>query len=180
MFKQKNLFSIVLFVCSLAVTNAVTFEDYPLGCYSIMWNSSNNPYTDAERDSIMAIISRMGYNIAQVENREDESLTGMLNRLSTYHLKAIIEDKDYPTGGAQITEYNKYNTNALTTSSYLKFEAEYSGGNDIDGGTMDFNWYCSHDEYNGDMPRVGYWDNDGPIESWICLSWRYKSRLCLH
>ena len=175
MFKLKNLISIVLFVCSLAVTNAVTFDEYPLGCYTMMKCGSGNNPCFADRDSILAIIRRMGYNLVQIENVDgDQTLSSMLVKLDSLRLSAIIDDKYYPWPDCPVPNehYNPYSTSPLSTSSRLKLEAEYSGENDIDGGTNDSKWYCSHTEHSGNMPRVGLSTSDvevtPSIPVWKC------------
>lgn len=90
--------------------------------------------------------------------------------LSNNDLYAIVSDLYYPyhwISGSDVN-YNRYNTNALTTSSYLKLEAEYSGNSDIDGGSKDINWYCSHAEHVGNMPRVGADFPDNTQRTWKC------------
>ena len=171
MYRLKYIFLIVFFVAFSSVINSITFEEYPLGCYSMMKCSSyNNPYF-ADRDSILAIISRMGYNLVQIDNVDgDSALSGMLSKLSNKQLAAVINDQYYPWPDCPVPNehYNPFSTSPLTTSSYLKFEAEYSGGNDIDGGTKDANWYCSKAEHGGNMPRVGSDFPDDTQRTWKC------------
>jgi hypothetical protein len=53
-----------------------------MGCYSMMKGGSYNNPLSADRDSILAIISRMGYNLVEVCNVDgDETLSGMLSDL---------------------------------------------------------------------------------------------------
>lgn len=94
MYRFKYLFLVGIFVAFSSVINSITFEEYPLGCYSMMKCSSyNNPYF-ADRDSILAIISRMGYNIVQIDNVDgDSALNGMLSKLYNKQLSAIINDQ---------------------------------------------------------------------------------------
>lgn len=175
MYRLKYLFLVVIFAAFSTITNSITFEEYPMGCYSMMkCGSYNNPYF-ADRDSMLAIISRMGYNIVQIENIDgDHTLSEMLSKLYNKQLSAIIDDKYYPWPDTPVpnVNYNAYSTSPLTTSSYLKFEAEYSGGNDIDGGTNDANWYCSKAEHGGNMPRVGLMISDSEVNPnipiWKC------------
>lgn len=171
MYKLKYLCLVVALVALSSVVNSITFEDYPIGCYSMMkCGPYKNPYF-AYRDSILAIIGRMGYNLVQIENVDgDYNLTDMLNKLNNKQLSAIVEDKYYPWPDWSVPNehYNQYSTSALTTCSYLKFEAEYSGESDVDGGTIDANWYCSHYEPSSNMPRVGADFPDNMQRIWKC------------
>lgn len=177
MFKFKTVFFVTLFSSIIALATAATYEEFPLGCYSYLSNSISDHYTVAERAQILALIKDMGYNIAIVENRDsDNNLRPLLEMMYEDNgLYAILSDLHYPYPypiDIPAENFNLYSTSALTTSSYLKLEAEYSGANDIDGGTIDANWYCSHDEHNGHMPRVGSMISDTEenpnIPIWKC------------
>ncbi|MCB5271317.1 MAG: hypothetical protein LHW56_05685 [Candidatus Cloacimonetes bacterium] len=173
MFNTQMKFGLcVVFALFLSLIGAESFDQYPMGCYTYMSNRNwGNNYTEAERAQILALISDMGYNVAQIDNRDGDGTFGdMLTMLSNNDLYAIVSDLYYPyhwISGSDVN-YNRYNTNALTTSSYLKLEAEYSGNSDIDGGSKDINWYCSHAEHVGNMPRVGADFPDNTQRTWKC------------
>jgi len=82
MYRFKYLFLVVIFAAFSSVINSITFEEYQMGCYSMMKGGSYNNPLLADRDSILAIISRMGYNLVEVCNVDgDETLSGMLSDL---------------------------------------------------------------------------------------------------
>jgi hypothetical protein len=167
------VFVMVFLAFMLSTLYAVSFESYPIGCFSYIWNNDwRNPYTPAERAQILTMIKDMGYNIVQVDNRDnDNALSGLLTMLHNNDLYAIMEDIYYPTSTIPDVNYNRYSATAPTTSSYLKFEAEYTSGSDVDGGGNDVNWYCSHAEHSGHMPRVGYPIDESTLPSgkaWKC------------
>ncbi|MDD2227797.1 MAG: hypothetical protein PHY48_00110 [Candidatus Cloacimonetes bacterium] len=61
------------FAIFLSLLGAVSFEEYPLGCYTLMSNrESGNAYTEIERAQILELISGMGYNVAQIDNRDGD------------------------------------------------------------------------------------------------------------
>ncbi|MDD2331668.1 MAG: hypothetical protein PHI68_03335, partial [Candidatus Cloacimonetes bacterium] len=150
----------LMLICALLFTSAyaVSYEHYPLGVYSYLCDQY---YDEDEIEQSISLIKDMGYNIVQITNQNSNNPLGnILAMLQSDNLHAIVADLDYPVSNP--TNYNNYNTTALTTSSYLKFEAEFSGSDDIDFGNEDMNWYCSHDEsYETEeeqttIPRVGF------------------------
>ncbi|MCB5252018.1 MAG: hypothetical protein LHW58_02940, partial [Candidatus Cloacimonetes bacterium] len=175
MSNRKLKFGIYLvFSMLLSLIGAESFDQYPMGCYSYLSNDikPDNPFTHAERAEILSLLSGMGYNIALINNKDgDDTLADMLSMMKDNGLYAIISDLYHPYQGSPDDHYNRYNTNALTTSSYLRLEAEYSGSSDIDGGSKDSKWYCSHEEPGSNMARQGYVEPDPMYlveNSWKC------------
>ena len=173
------MFVLIFLTFMLSTVYAVSFDSYPIGCFSYIKNYGAG-YTDSEKDQIFSMINDMGYNIVAVENMYgvygDRDLSGFFTMINNHNLYAILEDLYYPNPNPNPTSFipevnfNNYSATALTTSSYLKFEAEYTSGSDVDGGGNDVNWYCSHDEHSGHMPRVGSVINESfpPRSVWKC------------
>lgn len=170
--KNAKLLFALIFVMILTSLWAVSYEEYPIGCYSYLPNTNHSdvdPYSEADKSTLCSMMSNMGYNFINIESHIDTGLGDFLTTIRNNGLKAIVDDRYYypfPFGDQpHISEnYNHYSINALASSSYIRFEAEFA--DDETFGVDDKNWYHSGDEHDGHMPRVGAREHNTINDSW--------------
>lgn len=141
---------LILLICSPAIAYKHSAK-FMLGSYSYM--RSTFSYTANYKDEIARYLRTLGYNSTLVETVTNErGLTAILNELDAAGIDAVIWDRSWSIDPGNPMHYS---VGPLSTSNYLKLEAEYSGPQGVksaDRNNSKF-WYASHNEAS--LPRVG-------------------------
>ena len=145
---------LLLILCLILATLAFAQKysgDFPMGTYSYIANVF--AWHKEYRDELCRQMQALGYNTAMVQtDTKDTDLVGLYEDLDKYGLDAVLLDRSWSTDRSSMLSYGMQ---ALTTSNYDKFEAEYSGERSVrDGDTNDSAiWYSSvSDKY---IKRIG-------------------------
>ncbi len=124
---------------------------FVLGTYSNL--KSTLPYMARYKEDLTRYMRSLGYNSVFVETDSNErDLAGMLNLLDSNQIDAVIWDRSWSRDPENPMHYS---TGPLSTSIYFKFEAEFSGSEDLKARDLNDSryWYAAHDESS--LPRVG-------------------------
>jgi len=126
-------------------------DGFALGVYSSLSNSTQE--SRIIRESLCRKMQTLGYNATMMNtNNNDPDLVSLLGEMDRYGLDAVLNDFSF--GKPQKNEF-RFSTHRLSISNYLRFEAEFSGEDDVkpgDGLDNQF-WYAIRSEKN--MSRVG-------------------------
>ncbi|PKN72447.1 MAG: hypothetical protein CVU50_07710 [Candidatus Cloacimonetes bacterium HGW-Cloacimonetes-3] len=126
-------------------------DDYVIGTYSYI--KSSFPFFYQNRELLCQYLNEMGYNSNIIETDiRDNDIAGLLELLDRYKIDAWVSDRGFSKDPENMF---RYSISPLTTSSYLRFEAEYADESDVNKGDSKQSryWYSARsDSY---FTRVG-------------------------
>jgi hypothetical protein len=138
----------VLLAGSLAAKHS---DEFMIGTYSYI--KSSFPFFYQNRELLCKYLNEMGYNSNIIEtDHRDKDLAGLMELMDKYHVDAWVSDRAYVNDPESIYRYGIY---PITTSSCLRFEAEYADESDVNKGDSKQSrfWYAARTD--SQFKRVG-------------------------
>lgn len=149
--KKLCLLFLGTFLLMLSPLFAKYSDDFLFGVYANLRNRDKVDY--ASRNTLINFIQTLGYNTTKVRTQKgDPDLSGLLKDLDNAQIDAWISDWGWDKDLESDLHYASY---PLSTSSYCRFEAEFSSEKDVRiGDSMDHQyWYAATSEKN--LNRTG-------------------------
>jgi len=148
--------SVLIVVLLCPYLSAKHSDDYMIGTYSYIKNSF--PFFSQNSELLCQYMKEMGYNSNVIETDiEDNDLSGLLAMLDKYGIDAWVSDRGFSSNPESGCRYAIY---PLTTSSYIRIEAEYADERDVNKGDSKQSrfWYSARTDSR--LTRVGRFSSD--------------------
>ncbi|MDI3503920.1 MAG: hypothetical protein PWP64_856 [Candidatus Cloacimonadota bacterium] len=180
---MKHILSILISL-SLLSLYAYHSDPFPLGSYSFLQN--DNGYFSEHQEELIAYMKDLGYNINIIQTtNSDHDLGSLLSKLDRANIDAILADKCWSNDP---TDSRHFSIVPLTTSNYQRFEAEFSGPQDVKpGDNRDPRfWYGNSDtikrvgrvqeDMKASYARVWHLDREQDQAGWAYTDINYRWR----